>query len=79
MKAYTGTVVANKMVKTVVIERIITRRSPLYKKILRRRRRLKAHSETPHAIGDVVTIVSSRPISKDVHFQVVEKNDIKTN
>ena len=73
MKTYTGKVISNKMVKTVVIERTITRRSPLYKKILRRQQRIKAHTEMELAIGDVVKIASCRPVAKEVHFRVVEK------
>lgn len=70
MKPYTGTVISNKMSGTIVVERTIVRHHPLYKKIMRRQQRLKAHTDKLVAIGDVVEIVSCRPIAKGVHFRV---------
>lgn len=73
MRVITGVVVSTKMAKTVVVERVIARSHPLYIKTVRRRRRLKAHSDVPLKVGDKVKVVPTRPISKDKHFRVVEK------
>lgn len=72
-KQRTGLVVSDKMDKTVVvtIERTVTH--PLYKKVLRRRKRLKAHDETNVcALGDTVLIEECRPLAKDKHWRVVQ-------
>ena len=72
-KQRTGTVVSDKMDKTVVvqIERIITHR--LYRKSLRRRKRYQAHDERNDCrLGDRVLIEESRPLSKQKHWRVVE-------
>lgn len=72
-----GTVVSDKMDKTIVVE-INTRRShPLYGKRVKFSRRFKAHDENNEAkIGDTVEIMETRPLSKDKHFRltrIVEK------
>lgn len=73
MKTYIGTVISNKMVKTVVVARVIKRAHPVYKKIMSRRRTIKAHTDIPLAIGAVVKIAETRPISREKHFRVIEK------
>ncbi|MGB9883117.1 MAG: 30S ribosomal protein S17 [Microgenomates group bacterium] len=73
-KILTGKVVSTKMMKTVVVEveRKITH--PLYKKVIVRHKRYKAHNDDfKLEIGDIVKIQETRPISKDKHFQVIEK------
>ena len=73
MKTFTGIVATTKMNKTVVvsISRIVTH--PLYKKQLRKIKRIKAHNENLELKeGDRVKIVETRPISKDKHFRVSE-------
>ncbi|HLB48625.1 MAG TPA: 30S ribosomal protein S17 [Anaerolineales bacterium] len=72
-----GKVISNKMKKTVVVEISRTKRHPLYGKVVRTSRRLKAHDELQCVVGDVVEIVESKPISKDKRW-VVEKIVIKT-
>ncbi len=67
-----GKVISNKMTKTVVVEISRTLRHPLYGKVVRSNRRLKAHAELECGIGDVVQIVESKPISKEKRW-VVEK------
>ncbi len=60
-----GTVVSNKMDKTVVVrvERIV--KHPMYKKYVRRQSRFMAHDESNAcAVGDRVQIVEHRPLSK---------------
>ena len=73
MKTITGTVVSVKMNKTIVIEREITQAHPLYKKVMRKKRRLKAHTDTPVVLGEQVTVKSIAPKAKDVHYQVIGK------
>jgi small subunit ribosomal protein S17 len=72
-REWVGRVISNKMNKTVVVavERSVIH--PVYRKILRRVTKLKAHDEqnTCH-IGDRVRMVETRPISKDKHWRVVE-------
>ena len=70
MKILTGQVVANKMSKTIVVE--IKRRftHPLYKKTLWRSSRIKAHTEEPVPVGATVILESTRPLSKEKHYQV---------
>ena len=72
-KTRTGKVVSDKMDKTVVvaIEDYITH--PLYKKVVKNTVRLKAHDEKNECrVGDRVTIMETRPISKDKHWRLVE-------
>lgn len=68
-----GTVVSDKMEKTVVVAVKRSVRHPLYKKIVRRVRRFKAHNEELNAhLGDVVRIVESRPLSREKRWRVIE-------
>lgn len=67
-----GKVVSNKMQKTVVVEITRTQRHPLYGKVIRTRKKLKAHDELKCEPGDIVQIVESQPISKEKRW-VVEK------
>ncbi|MEJ2484476.1 MAG: 30S ribosomal protein S17 [Anaerolineales bacterium] len=68
----TGVVVKNKMDKTVVVE--ITRhfRHPLYRKVVTNLNRVKAHDELSCSIGDKVTIIETKPISKTKRWAVIE-------
>ncbi len=68
-----GTVVSDKMDKTVVVAVETRVRHPLYKKIVRRLRRHLAHDETNDAkLGDVVRIVESRPYSRRKRWRLAE-------
>ena len=72
-REWVGRVLSNKMNKTVVVsvERSVTH--PLYRKVLRRISKFKAHDEQNVCkIGDRVRMVETRPISKDKHWRVVE-------
>jgi small subunit ribosomal protein S17 len=72
-KIRTGTVVSDKMDKTVVVLVESLVRHPLYKKVVRRISKFKAHDETNGCkVGDVVRIVETRPLSKDKCWRVVE-------
>ena len=71
-KRIKGTIVSNKMQKTVVVavnERV---RHPLYEKVMKRTRRYKARDEIGVNMGDKVVIEECRPLSKQVSFKVVE-------
>ena len=76
-KTRTGTVVSNKMEKTVVVAIEDNVRHPLYKKIVKRTVRLKAHDENNECcVGDIVEIMETRPLSKDKHWRltrIIEK------
>ena len=72
-KTRTGLVVSDKMAKTVVVA--IERRvpHPVYGKMVRRTKKLKAHDEQNEAkTGDTVRIMETRPLSKDKRWRVVE-------
>ncbi|MCP1387860.1 30S ribosomal protein S17 [Corynebacterium sp. TA-R-1] len=61
------------MDKTIVVEVEDRKSHPLYGKIVRTTKRVKAHDETNSAgIGDLVRIEETRPLSKDKHFRLVE-------
>jgi small subunit ribosomal protein S17 len=68
----TGVVASNKMTRTVVVEIRRTFRHPLYRKVVHRTKRVKAHDELGCQIGDQVQIVESRPLSREKRW-VVEK------
>jgi small subunit ribosomal protein S17 len=68
-----GTVVSNKMNQTavVLVERLTLH--PLYRKVIRRHKRYKAHDEANAAnVGDVVTIEECRPVSKEKRWTIVD-------
>jgi small subunit ribosomal protein S17 len=72
-KGRIGMVVSDKMEKTVVVQ--IERRvqHPVYGKMVRRTKKLKAHDEENAAkTGDTVRIMETRPLSKDKRWRVVE-------
>jgi len=68
-----GTVVSDKMDRTVVVK--ISRRfpHPLYKRIITRSAKLVAHDETNDCkVGDIVKLMSTRPLSKTKRWRVAE-------
>ena len=72
-KTRTGLVTSNKMDKTVVISVKDRVRHPLYKKIINRTVKFKAHDELNECnIGDRVLLMETRPMSKDKRWRVVE-------
>ena len=72
-KTRVGKVVSDKMDKTVVVaisDRVV---HPLYKKIVGRTYKLKAHDENNTCgVGDTVKVMETRPLSKDKRWRVVE-------
>ena len=72
-KTRVGVVTSDKMDKTVVVAVHDKVRHPLYKKIVNRTLKLKAHdAENACGIGDKVSIMETRPLSKDKNWRVVE-------
>ena len=70
-KTRTGIVVSDKMDKTVVVAIEDNVRHPLYKKIIKRTVKLKAHDEKNECrVGDRVSIMETRPLSKDKRWRV---------
>ena len=67
-----GTVVANKMEKTVTVSVITMVKHPLYKKQIKKTKKFSAHDEIGVKAGQKVKIVETKPISKNVHFKVME-------
>ena len=72
-KTAVGKVVSNKMDKTVVVAIEDSVKHPLYKKIIKRTVRLKAHDENNECkIGDRVRVMETRPLSKEKRWRLVE-------
>ena len=68
-----GKVVSNKMDKTIVVAIEGRVKHPLYKKIVDRTYKLKAHDENNECnIGDRVKVMETRPLSKDKRWRLVE-------
>ncbi len=72
-KTRVGTVVSDKMDKTVVVAIVDKVAHPLYKKIVKRTYKLKAHDENNSCgIGDKVLVMETRPLSKDKRWRVAQ-------
>jgi small subunit ribosomal protein S17 len=72
-KSLTGTVVSDKMDKTVIVVVETTARHRLYHKILRRSKRYLAHDDRLGAkVGDLVRIMETRPLSRHKRWRVAE-------
>lgn len=72
-KTRVGLVVSDKMDKTIVVAIADRVAHPLYKKIVKKTYKLKAHDEqnTAH-VGDKVKVMETRPLSKDKRWRLVE-------
>jgi small subunit ribosomal protein S17 len=72
-KNYTGEVISDKMQKTVVVAVTRLTQHSLYKKTIKKVVKFKAHdAEDKCKKGDIVTIVESRPLSKDKRWRVID-------
>ena len=72
-KVRTGKVVSDKMDKTIVVAVEDHVKHPLYKKIVKRTYKLKAHDEKNECnVGDTVKVMETRPLSKDKRWRLVE-------
>ena len=71
-KTRIGTVVSDKMDKTIVVVVEDSYQHPLYKKTLKRTYKLKAHDENNECgIGDTVEVMETRPLSKDKRWRLI--------
>ena len=72
-KTRVGQVVSDKMDKTIVVAIQDSVQHKLYKKIVKRTYKLKAHDENNECgIGDTVRVMECRPLSKDKRWRLVE-------
>ena len=72
-KVKVGKVVSDKMDKTVVVAVVDLEQHALYKKAIKKTVKFKAHDENNDAhIGDTVSLMETRPLSKDKRWRVVE-------
>ena len=72
-KTRIGVVVSDKMEKTIVVAVRDNVRHPLYKKIVKKTYKLKAHDEKNDCkMGDTVKVMETRPLSKDKRWRLVE-------
>ncbi len=72
-KTRIGKVVSDKMDKTIVVAIEDSVKHPLYKKIIKRTVKFKAHDENNECgIGDRVEIMETRPLSKDKNWRLVK-------
>jgi len=72
-KTRVGRVVSDKMDKTIVVAVESRVPHPLYKKIIKRTYKLKAHDENNDcSAGDTVRVMETRPLSKDKRWRLVE-------
>ena len=71
-KQLQGTVVSNKMQKTVVVEVESLKEHPKYKRRYKVSKSYKAHTEENYEVGDRVVIEESRPLSKEKKWKVIK-------
>jgi len=72
-KAIIGTVVSDRMDKSVTVEWEVRKKHPVYKKFVTRHAKIMVHDEKNEAsVGDVVRVVETRPISKKKSWRVSE-------
>ncbi len=72
-RTFQGTIVSNRMQKTLVVRVDRLRQHPKYRKYYRVSEKFKVHAEdaSAHAIGDVVKITETRPLSKEKRWRLV--------
>lgn len=82
-KFLTGTVVSDKMNKTRVVQVRWSAKHLAYNKTIQRAQKYKAHDEKNESkMGDTVTIMETRPLSKDKRWvisEIVKKEEVKGN
>ena len=72
-KVMIGTVVSDKMDKTVVVAVVTNVKHKIYSKIQKKTYKLKAHDENNEChVGEKVKVMETRPLSKDKRWRVVE-------
>jgi len=73
VKKYVGKVVSTKMQSTVVVAVELPKRHPIYNKLIKNTKRLKAHCDMPIESGTMVEVAETKPYSKQVAFKVVRE------
>ena len=72
-KTRVGTVISDKMDKTIVVAIATNVQHPLYHKIIKRTYKLKAHDEeNACGVGDKVKVMETRPLSRDKRWRLIE-------
>lgn len=72
-KTMIGTVISDKMDKTIVVAVETRVKHPIYKKTVKKTYKLKAHDEENSCkVGDTVKVMETRPLSKDKRWRLVE-------
>lgn len=67
-----GTVISDKMDKTITVAVVSNKRHPIYGKVFKQTKKFKAHDELNEAhIGDTVEIEETRHLSKDKYFRLL--------
>jgi small subunit ribosomal protein S17 len=71
-KVLTGTVISDKMQKTIVVKIMHKSKHPVYGRTIKRYNKFKVHDEKNEAkVGDTVRITETRPLSKDKNFRLI--------
>jgi len=74
VREFQGTVVSDKMAKTIVVRVDRLKTNPKYNKQYRQSRKFKVHDEKKeYKVGDVVRFIETRPLSKDKRWRVIGK------
>jgi len=71
-KTFTGVVVSDKMVNTIVVEMSYTSRHPMYKKIVRKHKKIYSENNLSAKTGDTVLVRETRPLSRLKRFTTIE-------
>lgn len=71
-KTFTGQVVSDKMTATIVVSMDYQRRHPLYKKIIRKSKKIYVDNNLSAKVGDIVMVREIRPLSKLKRFTTVK-------
>jgi len=72
-KTIVGVVISDKMDKVVTVQWEMRKRHPMYEKFVKEHKKFKARDEKNEAgKGDLVKVVETRPLSKDIRWRVVE-------
>jgi small subunit ribosomal protein S17 len=72
-KIYTGEIISDKMDKTVVVAVTRLTQHPMYKKTIRKISKFKVHDDgNTCKTGDIVSIIESRPLSRDKRWKVLD-------
>ena len=73
MRKLKGTVISNKMTKTLVVRVDTLKKHPKYNKFYKASKKFKAHvEEGDYQMGDIVMVEETRPMSKDKRWRVIE-------